>query len=85
MIKRTLYFGNPTYLKTTNEQLIIEMQDSGEIKSVPIEDIGLVILDHQQITITQGRDFHTPSRFSKPGRCGYPLINKLFSDFKKAG
>ena len=53
MIKRTLYFGNPTYLKTTNEQLIIEMQDSGETKSVPIEDIGLVILDHQQITITQ--------------------------------
>ena len=53
MIKRTLYFGNPAYLKTANEQLIIEMQNSGENKSVPIEDIGLVILDHQQITITQ--------------------------------
>jgi len=53
MIKRTLYFGNPAYLKTTNEQMVIEMQDSGETKSVPIEDIGLVILDHQQITITQ--------------------------------
>lgn len=53
MIKRTLYFGNPAYLKTTNEQLIIEMHDSGEIKSTPIEDIGLLILDHQQITITQ--------------------------------
>ena len=53
MIKRTLYFGNPAYLKTVNEQLVIEMQDSGEIKSAPIEDIGLLILDHQQITITQ--------------------------------
>lgn len=53
MIKRTLYFGNPAYLKTTNEQMVIEMQDSGETKTVPIEDIGLVILDHQQITITQ--------------------------------
>ena len=53
MIKRTLYFGNPAYLKTTNEQMIIEMHDSGETKTVPIEDIGLVILDHQQITITQ--------------------------------
>src|SRR6185437_9576232 len=53
MIKRTLYFGNPAYLKTANEQLIIEMQDSGEAKSAPIEDIGLLILDHQQITITQ--------------------------------
>ena len=53
MIKRTLYFGNPAYLKTTNEQMVIEMQDSSETKSVPIEDIGLVILDHPQITITQ--------------------------------
>ena len=53
MIKRTLYFGNPAYLKTTNEQMVIEMQDSGETKSAPIEDIGLLILDHQQITITQ--------------------------------
>lgn len=53
MIKRTLYFGNPAYLKTANEQLIIEIHDSGETKSVPIEDVGLLILDHQQITITQ--------------------------------
>ena len=53
MIRRTLYFGNPAYLKTTNEQLVVEMHDTGEIKSTPIEDIGLLILDHQQITITQ--------------------------------
>jgi CRISP-associated protein Cas1 len=53
MIKRTLYFGNPAYLKTTTEQMVIEMQETGETKTVPIEDIGLLILDHQQITITQ--------------------------------
>ena len=53
MIKRTLYFGNPAYLKTLNEQLIVELPDTGEKKQVPIEDIGIVILDHQQITITQ--------------------------------
>ncbi len=53
MIKRTLYFGNPAYLKTANEQLVIEIHDSGETKSTPIEDIGLLLLDHQQITITQ--------------------------------
>jgi CRISPR-associated protein Cas1 len=52
MIKRTLYFGNPAYLKTMNEQLIIELSRE-EARSVPIEDIGIVILDHQQITITQ--------------------------------
>lgn len=53
MIKRTLYFGNPAYLKTKNEQLVMELADTGEVKSVPIEDIGLLILDHQQITISQ--------------------------------
>jgi len=53
MIKRTLYFGNPAYLKTKDEQLVIEMNDTGETKTVPIEDLGIIILDHQQITITQ--------------------------------
>jgi len=53
MIKRTLYFGNPAYLKTVNEQIIIELVDTGEIKQAAIEDIGVVILDNQQITITQ--------------------------------
>ncbi len=53
MIKRTLYFGNPAYLKTKNEQLIVELVESGEVKQAAIEDIGLVILDNRQITITQ--------------------------------
>jgi CRISPR-associated protein Cas1 len=54
MVKRTLYFGNPAYLKTKTEQLIVEKQEDGEIVTVPIEDIGLLILDHAQITITSG-------------------------------
>jgi CRISP-associated protein Cas1 len=53
MIKRTLYFGNPAYLKTLNEQLVMELPDTGETKQAAIEDIGILILDHQQITITQ--------------------------------
>ena len=53
MIKRTLYFGNPAYLKTKNEQLVFESIDDGETKTLPIEDIGVLIIDHQQITITQ--------------------------------
>lgn len=52
MIKRTLYFGNPTYLKTANEQLVIQLSETDETKTVPIEDIGIIILDHPQITIT---------------------------------
>ena len=53
MIKRTLYFGNPAYLKTKNEQLVFESHENGELKTLPIEDIGVLIMDHQQITITQ--------------------------------
>lgn len=52
MIKRTLYFGSPAYLKTKNEQLVVEPAGTGEVKTVAIEDIGVLILDHQQITIT---------------------------------
>lgn len=60
MIKRTLYFGNPAYLKTQNEQLVVTLPEnkSGLTEAmrsttIPIEDIGIVILDHQQITISQ--------------------------------
>lgn len=52
MIKRTLYFGNPAYLKTKNEQLIAELTEKGEVVTAAIEDIGILILDHWQITIT---------------------------------
>lgn len=53
MIKRTLYFGNAAYLKTKDEQLVFESTETGETKTLPIEDIGVLILDHQQITISQ--------------------------------
>jgi CRISPR-associated protein Cas1 len=59
MIKRTLYFGNPAHLYMRNAQLCVadvrknETEDIDKVISVPIEDIGVVVLDHQQITITQ--------------------------------
>jgi len=53
MIKRTLYFSNPAHLHTSNEQLMMQLKDTGELKQAPIEDIGLLILDNQQITLTQ--------------------------------
>lgn len=54
MIKRTLYFGNAAYLNTKTEQLVVNYPDSQEQKTVPIEDIGIVILDHYRITISSG-------------------------------
>lgn len=64
MIKRTLYFGNPSYLSMRNEQLVlkypvVEKSDTLPVHfkkesetTIPIEDIGMVIIDHRQITIT---------------------------------
>jgi CRISP-associated protein Cas1 len=60
MIKRTLYFGNPAYLSMRNAQLVIHlpdangMDDKAGYNTIAIEDIGVVILDHKQITITHG-------------------------------
>ncbi|WP_321438541.1 type II CRISPR-associated endonuclease Cas1 [uncultured Bacteroides sp.] len=65
MIKKTLYFGNPVYLSLKNEQLAIKLPEVEKssldkefkqtaVRTVPIEDIGLILLDHQQITITHG-------------------------------
>jgi len=51
MIKRTLCFSNPAYLQMKNAQLVIKRPDQ-ENKTVPIEDIGIMILESPQITIT---------------------------------
>lgn len=52
MLKRTLLFGNPAYLSTKDEQLVVKYPDNEETKKVPIEDIGILVLEHSQITIT---------------------------------
>ena len=60
MIKRTIYFGNPAYLSMRNSQLVIHLPDGNGMEdrtgnnTIPIEDIGVVVLDNKQITITQG-------------------------------
>ncbi len=53
MIKRTLFFGNNAYLSTKNKQLIIDFADkSKEQVSIPIEDIGVVVMEAYQMTIS---------------------------------
>ena len=54
MIKRTLYFGNNAYLSTKDKQLVVKFTDEEkENATVPIEDIGVIILDAYQLTISQ--------------------------------
>ena len=50
MIKRVLCFENPARLSLKLAQMVVELQDL--TRTLPIEDIGVVILDHKQITIT---------------------------------
>lgn len=56
MIKRTLYFSNPAHLSLRNGQLVVEFpKETQKLKQqIPIEDIGLIVLDHGQITFSQG-------------------------------
>ncbi len=50
MIKRVLCFESPARLSLKLAQMVVELQDV--TRTLPIEDIGVVILDHKQITIT---------------------------------
>ena len=52
MIKRTLYFGQAAYLSLRDGQLLVRLPAEERSRSIPIEDIGVLILDHQQISIT---------------------------------
>ena len=53
MLYRSIYIGNPAYLKLRDKQLKVTDPESKEEKgSVPIEDIGLLMLDHYQITLS---------------------------------
>lgn len=57
MIKRTLCIESPCHLHCQNEQLVVSytrvkgMEEAPD-KTVPIEDIGILVLEHHQITIT---------------------------------
>ena len=54
MIKQTLYFGNPAYLSLKDRQLVIRLPDKDQSITRPIEDIGVVIVDNKQITLSSG-------------------------------
>lgn len=66
MIKKTLCFSTPAYLSLCNRQLVIQVPDIEKNdkltvdfkkmneRTIPIEDIGVVVLENKQITITTG-------------------------------
>ena len=58
MIKRTLFFGNPAYLRFKDQQLVITLPEGSaipgpeQIITIPIEDVGVIVIEHPQITLT---------------------------------
>lgn len=66
MIKKTLYFENPAYLSLRQQQLVIQLPEienndtlsfqfkKSSERTIPIEDIGIVVLNNRRITTTSG-------------------------------
>ena len=54
MLKRTLYFTNPAYLSSRLKQLVVSFPAETErpASSVPLEDLGMLVLEDRSITIT---------------------------------
>lgn len=98
MIKRTLYFGNPCYLSKKESQLKLEYPDDDVAdKTMPIEDIGVVIIDHRQITITHSLinalmenntavimcdDAHLPQGLMLPLHSHSAYVEKLYAQLE---
>lgn len=66
MIKRIVEVGNPARLSLANQQLVIERQGQ-DTATVPVEDLGLLILDHQGIA-------HTQAVFSACWKCNAHVL-----------
>ena len=65
MIKRTWCFPNPAYLSLKDRQMVIRLPEveksdmpdvlkKESVRTIPVEDIGVVVFDNRQITITHG-------------------------------
>lgn len=53
MLKRAVFFSMPYYLSLKDNQMVINTKEMPNIKkTIPIEDIGYVVLEHQQTIVT---------------------------------
>ncbi|MGH9948979.1 MAG: type II CRISPR-associated endonuclease Cas1 [Pyrinomonadaceae bacterium] len=72
MIKRTVEISTPgCYVHTKDEQLVIE-KDGFKVGTVPIEDLGVLILDSPQLLITS----------SVMGKLAEENVSVIFTDAK---
>lgn len=53
MLKQTLVFTNPFRLSLKNAQLVVASREMPEeTRTIPIEDVGMVIIENQMISVT---------------------------------
>jgi len=52
MLKRTVYFESAAHLSFKNGQLVCTPKPEGAVRTVPIEDVGFVVLDNHSITLS---------------------------------
>lgn len=52
MIKQTLMFTSPVFLSLKDQQMVITFKDSKDSVTRPIEDIGFVVIENPQVSIT---------------------------------
>ena len=52
MIKQTLMFTSPVYLSLKDSQLVITFKDNKDAVTRPIEDIGFIIIEHPEVSIS---------------------------------
>ena len=52
MLKRTVCFESAAHLSFKNGQLVYTPKPEGEVRTVPVEDIGFVVLDNHSITLS---------------------------------
>ncbi|MBR3546528.1 MAG: type II CRISPR-associated endonuclease Cas1 [Bacteroidaceae bacterium] len=53
MLKRTLVFTTPLQLSLKNSQIVISFKEMPtETRTVPVEDVGMVIIENQMISVT---------------------------------
>lgn len=95
MIKKTLFLGNPCYLSKKNNQLIVEFPDKEkDTRSIPIEDIGMIIAESHRITFTNSLiaalmennaaivscdSFHMPFGLMLPMASHHAFTEKLYA------
>lgn len=53
MLKRTIYLGSPLDMNIRLEQLVLINRETGEVNKIPVEDVGVVVLDHPELIYSQ--------------------------------